>query len=393
MQNITTRIKDFNKGRNELFLQLKYAAMKESPFRFFRGTCHIFYEDFSKKPPVNDTSKSWICGDLHIENFGTYKVANGLVYFDMNDFDEAILAPVTWEIARMLTSLYLAVDALKLDIKTADDIANCFFDTYLTIILKGKPLAFERDTTKGLVKTFINNVAKRKQKQLLGERITIINGNASLKIIADKTVAVTATIKKAVTSSINKWNKNNNHLHWNVCDVTYRIAGTGSLGVTRFVILVHDKDVNKYILLDMKEALPSCLMPYIKLPEPHWLNEAERVVTVQDYMENVTPALLSTIAYKGKMFVIKKLQPQQDKMSLDLCKGNIAKLENVIDIFAEIAASAHLRSSGRQTSSNIDELIAFFKTAPIWKTKLLEYSKKYAVRVKKDYVDYCGDMK
>lgn len=393
MQNITKRIQAFNKGRNEFFLNIKYKAIAESPFRFYRGTCHIFYQDFSKKPPINDPTKTWICGDLHIENFGTYKVANGLVYFDMNDFDEAILAPLTWEIARMLTSIYLAVEALKLDIKTADELANCFFENYLAVMLKGKPLAFERDTTKGLVKTFINTVAKRKLKQLLGERISIINGKATLKIIANKTVAVTAAIKKSVTVAINKWSKNNNHPHWDVCDVTYRIAGTGSLGVIRFVILIHDKDANKYVLLDMKEALPSCLHPFVKLTEPHWPNEAERVVTVQDYMQNVTPALLSTIVYKGKMFVIKKLQPQQDKMDLDLCKGNIAKLENVIGIFAEIAASAHLRASGRQTASNTDELITFLKTSPIWKKRLLGYSKKYAVQVKKDYANYCGYIK
>ena len=37
----------------------------------------------------------WICGDLHIENFGSYKGDNRLVYFDLNDFDESILAPVS----------------------------------------------------------------------------------------------------------------------------------------------------------------------------------------------------------------------------------------------------------------------------------------------------------
>jgi hypothetical protein len=44
----------------------------------------------------------WICGDLHLENSGSYRSANDQVYFDLNDFDEAILAQVTREVIRLV---------------------------------------------------------------------------------------------------------------------------------------------------------------------------------------------------------------------------------------------------------------------------------------------------
>ena len=35
----------------------------------------------------------WIHGDLRVENFGTYMNSEGLLVFDVNDFDEAYLGP------------------------------------------------------------------------------------------------------------------------------------------------------------------------------------------------------------------------------------------------------------------------------------------------------------
>ncbi len=74
-------------------VQIKYKLMTENMFRFFRGTCHLFYEDLSKTNTIPPAPLTWICGDLHLENFGSYKGDNRLVYFDLNDFDESILAP------------------------------------------------------------------------------------------------------------------------------------------------------------------------------------------------------------------------------------------------------------------------------------------------------------
>lgn len=391
--NMMQRIITFNKGRNPTFLAIKYKALTESPFRFFRGTCHLFYEDLIKKIPFKDPTKSWICGDLHLENFGTYKGGNGLVYFDLDDFDEAVRAPISWEVLRMLTSIHVAVDALNVGIDYGNKLAECFFKRYQKIILTGKPIAFERETTTGLIRSFITKVEKRKLKTLLAERTTVGEGGATIRIIDNKTLAITnKRLKDKVMQAVSSWCKQNNLGDWEICDVTYRIAGTGSLGVDRFVILIHNTRLRKFSLLDMKEALPCSLQPYLKLKKPIWKNNAERVVTVQHFMQNVTPSILSTIACNNKMFVIKKLQPQEDAMNLAVCHGKIKKLEEVMNAFAEITASAHLRACGRQGSSTIDDLIAFFKTADIWQHKLLAYGKNYAGRVKKDWEKYCKEM-
>ena len=54
--------------------------MAADPFAFYRGSACLFYADMSKRDdPWADerTSRVWIQGDLHAENFGTYMDANG----------------------------------------------------------------------------------------------------------------------------------------------------------------------------------------------------------------------------------------------------------------------------------------------------------------------------
>ncbi|MGZ5255596.1 MAG: DUF2252 family protein, partial [Flavitalea sp.] len=49
MSTIEESIKEFNKGLLKDSLPIKYKRIAENEFRFFRGTCHLFYEDLSKK--------------------------------------------------------------------------------------------------------------------------------------------------------------------------------------------------------------------------------------------------------------------------------------------------------------------------------------------------------
>ena len=69
MASALKRINEYNSGIPGPLHDLKWRALKESPFRFYRGTCHLFAEDFVKLYKFKPKVKSWICGDLHFENF------------------------------------------------------------------------------------------------------------------------------------------------------------------------------------------------------------------------------------------------------------------------------------------------------------------------------------
>ena len=83
MPTVFERILAFNNDRLPQLVKIKYQLMSEDIFRFYRGTCHLFYKDLSENISWADTTQTWICGDLHLENFGSYKGDNRVVYFEM----------------------------------------------------------------------------------------------------------------------------------------------------------------------------------------------------------------------------------------------------------------------------------------------------------------------
>ena len=108
MVNPIRSIRAYNAGRDPERLAIKFKAMRQDAFVFLRGACHLFYErlpEVSGAGVLRRAPLTWVCGDLHLQNFGSYKGDNRLVYFDINDFDEGALAPCTWDLVRFLTSV------------------------------------------------------------------------------------------------------------------------------------------------------------------------------------------------------------------------------------------------------------------------------------------------
>lgn len=91
--------------------RVKFRKMAASAFAFYRGTAGLFYdlEQDKRGGPYLDerTSRVWIHGDLHAENFGTYMDAQGRLIFNVNDFDEAYVGPFTWDLKRFAASVAL----------------------------------------------------------------------------------------------------------------------------------------------------------------------------------------------------------------------------------------------------------------------------------------------
>ncbi|MFI2214639.1 DUF2252 domain-containing protein [Streptomyces sp. NPDC020141] len=100
--------------------RVKFRKMAASAFAFYRGTASLFYRDLEQEhtgrgdhgihsgPYLDErTSRVWIHGDLHAENFGTYMDSNGRLIFNVNDFDEAYVGPFTWDLKRLAASLAL----------------------------------------------------------------------------------------------------------------------------------------------------------------------------------------------------------------------------------------------------------------------------------------------
>jgi uncharacterized protein (DUF2252 family) len=394
-RNVFERIQAFNHGRQAELLRLKFAKMKDDVFRFYRGTCHLFYEDWSlasttSAPPV------WICGDLHTENFGSYKGSNRLVYFDINDFDEGVLAPATFEITRLVTSIFIAAQTYSFTESEARSLAHTYLSAYRAVLASGKAGAMERETAVGCVGDLLHAVQQRSRRTFLNERTTLSKAQTR-SIVTDggkRYRPISENVAQRVTQCIENFGAGlGKEDFFKVIDVKQRIAGTGSLGVKRFAVLIEGNgSPHKNYLLDLKEATPSSVEPFVgkysSVLQPVWSNEAVRVVEIQHRMQFSTPALLSTIELGGKHYILRELQPAQDKLNLASLQGKYKRFATAIRSMAELTAFAQLRSSGRQGSASADELIEFASQSA-WEQDIVHYAEVYTKQVHRDYEEFC----
>src|ERR1019366_8908755 len=338
---------------------------------------------------------SWLCGDLHLENFGSYKGDNGLVYFDLNDFDEAILGPLLWDIVRMTTSILLAFDSLKITDKEALKAVNIFLDILTKTLFEGNARYIEPTTATGIVKKFLNVVSDRSQKELLKEKAKFIKDKLQLDKRLHKQLKIDKELKKELIENFIPWMKSNNAPpnDYKVLDVCFRIAGTGSIGAGRYLFLIQKvKGSEKFMLIDMKQATPSSLLPYNHITQPVWKSEAERIISVQKRMQNISPAQLSVNMFKGQSYVMQEMQPTKDRINFELIENNFKKISCVMQDMAVIAASSYLSSSGRQGSCIADDLILFAQDSQ-WHRPVIDYSSLYTKKVINDYKSFRSDYK
>jgi uncharacterized protein (DUF2252 family) len=394
MTYLANRILAYNQGRIPALLAYKYAGMRENPFRFLRGTCHLFYQDLAARPALPASPPVWLCGDLHLENFGCYQADNGLAYFDLNDFDEALLGPALWDLARVLVSLLVAApDVLQASPELAWQLTKDFVGHYRRHLQTGKAGMVERRTARGLVRAFMRSVGRRKRGYLLDKRTHWQGKRRRLLTDGVRALPLPPDQRAAIADQVHQWAARQfetpaQHQFYEVEDAAYRIAGTGSMGLARYVLLVRGKGgANGHFLFDLKAAQPSALLPFVAQAQPHWATEAQRMIAVQQRVQFASPALLTSLEIEGNSFIIKQLQPSADKMDLSLCQGHPGRLGKVLAQFAHIVASGHLRASGRQGSAPADGLIDFAHQTD-WLDPLLTYVRAYARQVQQDYSEF-----
>jgi uncharacterized protein (DUF2252 family) len=385
-KNIVERLTEFNADRIPVMRALKYKNMRAGSLAFLRGSCHLFYEDWPADSALNAAPLSWVCGDLHLENFGSYLGPDRQVYFDINDFDEGALAPCTWDVARFVTSLILAGNTQHLSDGNIQELCAVFLDTYFASLESGQVHPIERENASGLVKKLMHALKERERDEFLNERSKKTKLGRKFRRDYVHFLPVVEDEREMVTNLISKLAVDEEEPEFfRVHDIAFRIAGTGSLGIRRYVALIEGKgSPDKNFILDIKEARCSALTPFLQTPQPAWKNQAGRVITIQKLMQGLAPALLTSAAANGKPFIVKEYQPQQDRISLVDWAEKITQAQELITTMAKILACGELRSAGKQGAAAVNDLVMFGKQTAI-KAEVLDYAKNYAKKARKDF--------
>jgi uncharacterized protein (DUF2252 family) len=387
--DIVRRIQSFNAGRDPERLRLKYRAMRTGTFAFLRGTCHLFYDRLPRSGVFKSAPPVWVCGDLHLENFGSYKGDNRLVYFDLNDFDEAALAPASWDLVRLLTSLRIGADGLALTGTQALRLCRTLLDAYGAALASGKAFWVERETALGLVRSLLDGLRMRDRARFLDTRTTTRGKTRVLRVDGSRALPASETQRVAITGFMRTFaHTQADPAFYKVLDVARRIAGTGSLGIDRYAILIQGKgSPGGNYLLDLKQAQPSSLVAHAKVVQPKWQTEAHRVVELQRRIQAVPMAFLHPAVVGGRAYTLRGLQPSEDRIRLNRDAQSMTDLEQLMVTTGKLVAWAQLRGAGREGSAIADELIDFGGRRK-WKQQLLDASHDCAVQVRQDAALY-----
>ena len=125
-------------------LRLKHARMCESPFVFLRATFYRWLQCWPDVcPRLLDAPRVLAVGDLHVENFGTWRDQEGRLIWGVNDVDEACRLPYTQDLVRLAASALLAIRTGAFALSASDACAAILAGYAACLARGGRPLVLE----------------------------------------------------------------------------------------------------------------------------------------------------------------------------------------------------------------------------------------------------------
>ena len=128
----------------EADLRLKHARMAKNAFVFLRGTFYRWVELWPAVcPRFADAPRVLAVGDVHVENFGTWRDVEGRLVWGINDVDEACTLPYTNDLVRLATSALLATEVQHFSV-SGRDACDAILDGYRSSLRRGgRPVVVE----------------------------------------------------------------------------------------------------------------------------------------------------------------------------------------------------------------------------------------------------------
>jgi hypothetical protein len=197
-------------------LKQKHLLMREGLFPFFRATFYRWAQTWPEVcPELFSAPDALAVGDLHVENFGTWRDIEGRLIWGINDFDEVSWLPYTCDLVRLATSAHLAVAAEHLRISPAK-VCDAILEGYLAGLNAGGKAFVLAEHHPALRKMAVERL---KDPEQYWEKLNAL-----------------PSIREAASSALKALRRMlpDRELEYRI---VHRVAGLGSLGRRRYVAL------------------------------------------------------------------------------------------------------------------------------------------------------------
>jgi uncharacterized protein (DUF2252 family) len=363
----------------------KFRKMAAGPFAFYRGSACLFYADMEGREDrwADDrTSRVWIQGDLHAENFGTYMDGDGVFVFDVNDFDEAYLGHFTWDIKRMVASVALLGWMKAISDADIASLIETYVRAYVQQVRyfvdsdRDHEYSLRLDTTDGEIREILLETRLNTRVDLLNEMTLVDEGfdrrfrrgpgvreldNAERAGVQAAYEAYLETIPEA---------KRFRSLTYEVKDIVGRKGfGIGSAGLPAYNVLVEGSTqaLENDVVLSVKQgnvAAPSRIVHDERI-ERYFKHHGHRTAVSQRALQAHADPWLGYTKIDGVGFVVSELSPYVEDFDWsDLTEPE--EMAPVLDYLGRATAKVHCVADkdsdptivGFQTEDEIIEAIS-----------------------------------
>ena len=372
-QQVIEAIQQANAPLSTAHRQAKYAKMAASPYRFFRGSNHLYWQDvwhdwrfalFGGWP----NTQTWLQGDAHAYNFGAYGHHDDQVRYGMDDFDDALIGDYQYDVWRLAISLVLdARENAELSPKAIDKALNKLLEGYMDTLSVHREddvaiHAITLDNAKDPLKSFMGKVADKQSRARMLEKWTTLDPDKGRQFAerpgklanlpADVASQLRRIIEQEYQQTLQHPIKESDPQHFFVKDTARRLdAGTGSLGVERYYVLIEGGADHEHddVILDIKEQVtPEAYRLMDKAQQQAWRklfpNEGIRHAAAFHAIAEHPDAYLGWLTMNGKVFSVRERSPfKKDYPTHKLSSGKAYR--KLARQWGEILAREHLRGA------------------------------------------------
>ncbi|WP_222265478.1 DUF2252 domain-containing protein [Modestobacter marinus] len=314
----------------------KFRKMAADPFAFYRGSACLFYADVAtEEDPWSDerTSRVWIQGDLHAENFGTYMDGQGRIVFDVNDFDEAYVGHVSWDLRRFCASFALLAWRKALGDDVIGDLLRVYLSSYLdqvdafTRSDEDRSFALTRDNTEGAVQELILGTTSRTRVGLL-DRLTVVERHERRFADLPRNRRLEDGERAEVLRALERW-RGTVYPPRRARDVAYDVKdvvgtggfGIGSAGLPAYSVLIegYDQALENDVVLSLKQGNVAAPSRVVDDPEVsgYFEHHGHRTAVSQRALQANASQFLGHTEIGGVGFVVQELSPYESDLEWD----------------------------------------------------------------------------
>ncbi|HUE07823.1 MAG TPA: DUF2252 domain-containing protein [Acidimicrobiales bacterium] len=385
-------------GRMTDVVPLRHHRMARSPWNYYRGAAAVMAADLASRP--HSGLEVQLCGDAHVLNFGLWATPERHLNFDLRDFDETLLGPFEWDVARLAASLIVAaresgvkhtrsrqavraaVDAYRRAMRRYADARE--LDVWYDGMRVDRFVKYFERADRGQAKVYIEKRKAEKTSRGAFPKLTaMVHGRP--RITAQPPIRVTVSddeqrdVVNVLLAGYRQTLQEDRRVlfdRFTEVDIVRQVVGVGSVGMVVYLVLFEGRSGEDPLFLQCKQAVPSVLEAHLR--PAVFANHGQRVIAGKRMVQSATDIFVGWGSLGDRDFYVRQYRDMKVIASTDLIAPRVVQ-------FASACGSTLARAHAR--SGDALALDAYMGAGSSFTEAMVAFSQRYADQNARDHAE------